>query len=82
MAATVPPLPSLAEFPEEKEDKELNLKQERKIRFQKSSYSMYRTFYLKKKWLKAISKLSWGEEESGRHPASSLDPTGDILSSG
>ena len=30
MVATVSPLPSLAEFPEEKEDKELTLKQEKK----------------------------------------------------
>ena len=39
MAATVPPLPSLAEFPEETEDKELNLKQEReKAGFRKALF--------------------------------------------
>ena len=43
VAATIPPLPSLAEFPEEIEHKELNLKQEREKKKQVSEKQLFHT---------------------------------------
>ena len=58
MVATVSPLPSLAEFPEEKEDKELTLKQEKKQVSEKQFFHV-QDVVSKKKWLKTILKHSW-----------------------
>ena len=61
MAASVPPLPSLAELPEEG-DKELDLEPERESRFQKSSRSMSEMLYQKKENGYKLFQVSPGDE--------------------
>ena len=55
-------LPSLAEFPEDKEDKELTPKQEKKQVSEKQFFHVQDM--VSKKGLKTNSKLSWKKKET------------------
>ena len=62
MVATVSPLPSLAEFPEEKEDKELTLKQEKKQVLEKQLFHVQDVVSKKKmvkNYFKTLLEKKW-----------------------
>ena len=80
MVAIVPLLPSLAEFPEEKEVKELNLKQEKKQVSEKQFFLVQDV--LSKKMVKSYFKTLLGRRGKWEMSCFLSETTGNLLSSG